>query len=70
MKNPEPLYYAIDLCVFKRSVKTQKDHGASSFALGFRVCDVSEDLLGGAEIVAKMMNAGSKALGEEGNEDD
>lgn len=55
-------YYAENGTVWRRPVLTEKD-GGTHISIGFMVCVMSEDVeKDTAEKVAKLMNAGHRAL--------
>ena len=63
-------YYAKDGTVWKAPVETVNDDGSRNISIGFPVCTMHRIVgLEAAEIVARLMNAGAAALGDEAEPD-
>ncbi|KKK47219.1 hypothetical protein LCGC14_3157420 [marine sediment metagenome] len=59
----DPLYYAKDGEVRKRSVETKKDENSSSFSLDFPICTVNETVGNeAAQVIADALNGSEELL--------
>lgn len=63
----EPLYYAQGGKVHRRPIHTPQPGGGENITLGFPVCKMTDYVgPGAAETLAALMNAGDRALKEQG----